>query len=592
MGFANLIALSTLMFIPVIILLYMLRPKHKARKIPSLYLWQSVIDEIESASRIHRLRNSILMILQIIAVVLFALILAGLFIKDDTAQSDVILVVDGSMTMQSTDIDPSRHAYAKELAVDYVKQLNVGSYVTVLGLSDTPDIVVNRTEDRSLAINGIEGLVASNGHWDAEVVSETLAALRQGSATVVYFGDQSIENAKTYLTVKDRTNYAIYDLVTTLFPSNNTMAVLSEVYNYGEESAVIPVSLYLDDLFFGAKEVRVEAGSSQKLLFDGLPTSVEQLKMVIDKEDVLPMDNTAMTVVKEESQSKVLLVSEGNLFLEKVLKLESTIDLYQVSREVEMVYEGYDLYIFDGFTPEIIPVDGALLFFAPSEDDLFDILGHVKSPDITTSGHQVTNTIEKPEFLASTTQVYGLPQGAESIYETSYGSCAYSWQKGHQKGIVYGFDSHQTDLPLTIEFPILMSSTFKYLLTASMVERASIGSGESIEITLKPSTSEGYIRRPNGQKIPLDMTNAKQLFVGTDDLGIYEVTQKSGDEILTEPFVVNAKKPTQEEISSKQAKGEEAYYNSTRSLKLWIGLALILIILIEWLIYSVRRRSR
>lgn len=592
MGFANIIGLSALVFVPVIIVLYMLRPKHQQKKIPSLYLWQSVIDEIESASKIHKLRNSILMIIQILAVLLLALILAGLFIKDDHGHSEVILVVDGSMTMQSTDLNPTRHAYAKSLAIDYVKQLKIGTYVTVVGLTDTPNIIVNRTQDTSLAVIGIEGLVAGNGQWDGEVVAETLAALRQGEAAVIYFGDQTIENATTYLTMKDRSNLGIYKVVTSVFPSNNTMAVLTEVFNYGEEAVDLPLSLYTDDLFFGAKMVSVPAGKSSKVFFEGLPTNTSQIKAVLDHEDVLPLDNQAMTIIKAPSLQKILLVSEGNLFLEKVLKLEQNIEFYQVSPEAEIVYEGYDLYIFDGLTPEVIPTDGALLFFDPSEDPLFTSLGHVKNPDIQSSGHPMTYTIEKPEFLAGVTQVFEPIEGGLSIYETSYGSAAYSWQTGHQKGVVFGFDIHQTDLPLNIEFPILMSATFKHLLTASTVEHSSIGSGESVEIYLKPTSNEAYVTTPKGQKVPLDMSRASQLFVATDELGIYSVTQSDTSQETSEYFVVNAKQPIDTTITTNGGDSQDQVYDASRSLKLWIGLLLVIILLLEWVMYGVRRRSK
>lgn len=606
MGFSNLPGLLALIFVPLIIVLYMLRPKHKPRKIPSLYLWQSVMDEIESASRIHKLRNSILMILQIIAVLLLALILAGLFIKDDTVHSDVIIVVDGSLSMQSQDLSPTRHVQAKELAMDYVKQLELNTYVTVVGLSDTPDIVVNRTADKSLALSGIEGLKAGNSTWDPEVVTETLSALRQNESTVVYFGDNPIANAKTYLTLRDRGNLAVYDVVATIYGTSGTdedvsnggissggsAAVLTEVFNQGEKDQIVPVSLYLDGLFFGAKEVQVEAKGSEKLFFDGLPVTVDTIEVRLDVEDVLIQDNIARTVLKSDTVQKVLLVSDGNLFLEKVLKLEQNIELYQVSQSAEIVYEGYDLYIFDGMTPEIIPGDGALLFFDPSEDEAFQVLGHVKNPQMSTTGHVVTNTIEKPEFLSAVTQVFELPQDADSIYETDYGSAAYSWQKGHQKGIVYGFDIHRTDLPLNIEFPILMSATFRYLLTGSAVETSSLGSGESVQVYLKPNTEEAFVTMPEGQILPLDMTRANQLFAGTDQLGVYSITQVSGDEETVDRFAVNADRPSEQSGTSGTSQENERFYDTSRSLALWIGMLLIVVILVEWLIYGFRRVGR
>lgn len=599
MGFSNLIGLAALIFVPLIIVLYMLRPKHKPKKIPSLYLWQSVMDEIESASRLHKLRNSILMILQILAVILLALILAGLFMKDESFGNEVIIIVDGSMTMQSTDLEPTRHEHAKGLAKDFVEQLEQGTTMTVISLTDTPDIVISRSTDKRLTIGAIDTLQTSNGYWDAELITETVNGLRQGiEATVVYFGDRSVSGAKNYLTMRDKNNSAVYDLAVTKYPNKGTVSVMARVFNHDSQAKRIPLSLYVDGLFFGAKEAMVETGGTSSLFFEDIPMSVTEIRAVIDADDVLPFDNEAVTTLKAEPIQKVLMVSAGNLFLEKVLKLESGTEMYQVTPEVEMVYEGYDLYIFDETAPEVLPIDGNLLFFNPPEHDEFETLGYVEYPVFETEGHIITSAIDKPEFIAAATQVFEMPNGSttlaggsEAIYTTGYGVSAYSYMVGSQRRVVYGFDIHETDLPLSIEFPILMSSTFKYLLQSAMTDVQSIGSGEPVAITLKPSTEKAYVINPSGTQLPLDATKGLQMFVLTDDIGVYEIIQESTDGITTEKFAVNAGQPSDEVIST-TGTGEASTYQTARSLKVWLGIVLVLILCLEWLIYSSRRKKK
>lgn len=344
--------------------------------------------------------------------------------------------------------------------------------------------------------------------------------------------------------------------------------------------------------------------SSSKISFDNLPPTSKEVEVVIDNEDVLIVDNRAKTVIKETGDQSVLMVSSGNLFLEKVLKLESNLKLYQVTPpDNEMVYEGYDLYIFDEVMPLQWPEDGALLFFNPPVDERIDRLGYVEQPDLATAGHTITNAIDQPEFIAGITQVFNLPTTGQSIYDTTYGSCAYSFMNGTIKGVVYGFDIHQTDLPLSIEFPILMSSTIKHLLTTRMTDVNHIGSGESVEIFLRPSTEQAYVINPDGLETQLDMSRQRQLFFGTDKLGKYEIIQRSSrsgistnnnDEdhnMLVETFIVNSKKPYTDEATGTSDSGNTRTYNDTRSLKLWLGMLVIAIMLIEWLIYTGRRRK-
>ncbi len=81
MGISQIMGLTALLGIPFIIVLYMLKPKHQNREVASTYLWQQVFDEIESASTLHRLRKSILLLLEILAILLITAILAGVFFE-------------------------------------------------------------------------------------------------------------------------------------------------------------------------------------------------------------------------------------------------------------------------------------------------------------------------------------------------------------------------------------------------------------------------------------------------------------------------------------------------------------------------------
>jgi len=155
---------------------------------PSLYLWQSIEDEVASATRLKRLKSSLLMFLQILVVILLALILAGLFIKKEQTASEIILVVDGSLSMQSTDVAPSRHAKATQLAKDYVKQLDGGMFITLVELQEIPRVLVSRTDQRSRLLSGMKQLNLSNSTWDEEVVVATLKGLKETyGGEVVYF---------------------------------------------------------------------------------------------------------------------------------------------------------------------------------------------------------------------------------------------------------------------------------------------------------------------------------------------------------------------------------------------------------------------
>src|SRR5690606_21105665 len=102
----------------------------------------------------------------------------------------------------------------------------------------------------------------------------------------------------------------------------------------------------------------------------------------IDKEDALNIDNVYWNVVEKGLGNKALLVSDGNVFIEKALALSNKVELYKTQPDENREFTGYDLYIFDGFLPENIPESGSIMIFNPPENQLFEIKETVEIPQI------------------------------------------------------------------------------------------------------------------------------------------------------------------------------------------------------------------
>ncbi|NMB97014.1 MAG: hypothetical protein GYA02_10455 [Clostridiaceae bacterium] len=101
--------LLSLICIPIIIILYLLKQKRENYPISSLYLWQNALQDIEANTPWQKLKKNLLMFLQILAVILLALIFSEPFLKTNKHRDgDVMIIIDCSLSMQSTDIKPSR----------------------------------------------------------------------------------------------------------------------------------------------------------------------------------------------------------------------------------------------------------------------------------------------------------------------------------------------------------------------------------------------------------------------------------------------------------------------------------------------------
>ncbi len=190
MGIANVWGLIGLIGIPIIIILYMLRPKNKPMTIPSLYLWKQMVDEIESASRLKKLKSSILMFIQMLVVLLLSLILAGLFVRSTEKASKVLLIMECAYTMGATDVGSNRLEYGKELAADYIRDLGEDSEISVIALEEVPRTILKDEKDKGMALTAIDSLKVVDGISDIGLAVDTIELLREPEQKVVYVGDR------------------------------------------------------------------------------------------------------------------------------------------------------------------------------------------------------------------------------------------------------------------------------------------------------------------------------------------------------------------------------------------------------------------
>jgi Ca-activated chloride channel family protein len=100
LSFRNPWGLLALLFIIPIVLLYILKKQHEDRLVSSTMLWQQVSRDLQATRPWQRLRTRLLLILQILAVILFALSLARPAFYGGEGGTHYIAVIDTSARMQ------------------------------------------------------------------------------------------------------------------------------------------------------------------------------------------------------------------------------------------------------------------------------------------------------------------------------------------------------------------------------------------------------------------------------------------------------------------------------------------------------------
>lgn len=281
-------------------------------------------------------------------------------------------------------------------------------------------------------------------------------------------------------------------------------------------------------------------------------TSYSDAKITISSEDGMAYDNEYYLYSKESSNPRVMFVSkwvemtdQGVADLSKStfllaslrnlgLRIE-TKDIHKSVSEVE-AYEGYDLYVFDGVMPESLPIDGAVWFIDPPDSPVGtqlqigstqtisdDTLEKFKLTLGYNSGSEVYKAISKnmgsgraslrnyrPIFLAD---------GYESIFECNGETVITAGAESSTRTVVISFDFHDTNLPVYIDFPLLINNMIKYSLKESL-EKRSFVVGETVDF-FAPAGSKTLTFKKDGTV--LNVMSARDTSYVLDSLGSYEI---------------------------------------------------------------------
>src|SRR5476649_2558394 len=110
-------ALWALGAVPLILVFYILRPRHRRLIVPSIRLWQQLPSDLEGRPRWRMPVSSVLLLAQLLIAGAVAIALARPALPGAIRQH-LIVLLDTSPTMEATDVAPNRLGVAVSQARD------------------------------------------------------------------------------------------------------------------------------------------------------------------------------------------------------------------------------------------------------------------------------------------------------------------------------------------------------------------------------------------------------------------------------------------------------------------------------------------
>ncbi len=481
----NVWPLAFLILVPLIILLYLLKQKVRDEEISSTMLWREVYKNLEARTPFEKFKHNILLYLQLLLILLLIFALMAPVLKRGGArQENVALVMDNSASMQYLyDDRETRFERGVELAKREIDGLGEDANVILIVCGEKAQVAYQGKDKTTLKKRLAEiapSLEAGTLDTAASLVNSMTAGWDGGR--VVCYTDTAFDsvswtehNRDIALVVEDlysegencSVDYVNYTL------TEQGVEALCNVTNYSGEEVTQDISLYANSDLQDVKSITLPPGESQTVYFPVLEAAADgsvTLTAELSKKDSLTGDNRQSIVVADTAGKKALLLSEGNVFLEKALSAGDAMTVYKSDDAgvLNQQEETFDLYVFDGISlPEDfdvvqLPENAALLFFNCGED--FYDSGYIRKAGSVTDRvlyfdeTPVTEYVTGYSFGIAAAHTYELPEWGNPFIKTDTDEVVgYYGEKDGRKIGVIGFDIHDTDLALQAEFPIVIS---------------------------------------------------------------------------------------------------------------------------------------
>jgi hypothetical protein len=557
MGWAAPWAFALLVLVPLVLLLHSLRLRRREVRISAVYLWEELLRERRSTLGMSKLLRSLLLLLQILGIGALTLGLADPFARlPSTKEGDIVLVLDASASMHSTSKAGERFAQAREQALDLVQRLHPKSEMAIIYANSRPTLKLPFTADRTLLRQTLQDLSATDEPGDltkaVQLGRSILGGDRRGEVLVLsdgtdaqlttLLGDDD-KPVRTLQVTGGERNVGITKFeVRPRMNRPGDYEILVNVGNFSSQPEAFDLLLSVNWKTLRRMHYTFEAGERQSLIFPYSGAANGVAEAVLELNDDLSVDNRAATVLSDRPPVWILLVSRGNYFLESLLAGHANASVNVVNSvspsSFEQQVQGNHIVILDGLEPPPLHFGNFLLINTSAPNLPIVIKGSAETPPVVDwdTADPILRSVQLRDLQVRRAQVVEVGEGVKPLLYANGSPIMSSLDTGHLRVVHMGFDLLDTDLPLRVAFPVLMSNILEWLSPqhGTFVSHQ-VQAGEPYTIELDGNIAEVSLRLPSGEWIKVPVTGNPLVFHDTSQVGIYTV--KIGKK--TQRFAVN-----------------------------------------------------
>lgn len=613
MSFIYPLGLLGLLGIPVVIIIYIIKSKYTEQTIPTTYLWTLSEKFLKKKKTHSRLTGIISLILQILIITVISLSIANPVITLSKQAREYCFIIDGSGSMNVGNAGVTRLDLAKDEVRSIISSSKDGSIYNIMYCGES----IRAYEDLNDKDSAIDLLDTFLPNYTASDCVDSLKYAQnyfnenQAIQTYLITDKQYNVSNINLINVSDTSsNYAVLDTTYNIVSKNvdghlvDSLNVSGNVISYGSD-ADLNVNFYVNNELVEQRVISVNASQKTPFVFESSIVNYDSVKVCITNSDDLMVDNEYIiyNVVKEHLYN-ILLVSDYPFYLETVLSLVGNALVTVIpSSDYSSDIKGYGLYIFDSCNPKELPSDGSIWLFNLSSNlpeagfayqDVVELEdGAILEYESSTYSlyRELTDGILQNEISICKFMKYGLYRDFTTILSyDGYPVVFAGTNNFNKRQIVFAFDLHNSNLPLLLDFGILIDNFIDYSFP-TIIEEANYVCGDTLTLNVVSDCTSIRVESPNGNISYMDIGGIISEFV-LSEAGSYKIIVSLGES--EKVFNVYVSLPDEEgnneelDILDMELTGEvsDDYIDGYYDKLIIFFIVLVVIFMADWVVYS------
>src|SRR5258706_11220513 len=394
--------------VPALLILYFLKLRRREMAVSSTLLWRKAIQDLQVNAPFQKLRRNLLLLLQLLLLALLCLALSRPVANFTPGAAKLtVILIDRSGSMSAMeDFNGNKHSRldeAKRQAKTLVESMTRKDAAMLIAFDDSAEVVQPLTTDAGALRTAIDKIEPTDRRSRLKLAYKLAEAqtkfypeqLRPNEKpTVFVYSDGRIADSKE-LSVQadiryskigrsDSPNIAIVSMSAKRnYERPTEVQVFARLANFGPEPVSTDVQLTVDgevrgtatDLLllpdrWGDKDFKKTPAQEKLEPKDSVNfpkiemTTAGIIKLEQSRKDALLSDDSASVVVPPPKALSVLLVTDGEYYLQKAIDsmgLEHP-DVFSPIRYETDMPKKYDVIIFDRYEPKYMPPSGNFIW--------------------------------------------------------------------------------------------------------------------------------------------------------------------------------------------------------------------------------------